>query len=210
MPENLNQTKSCSGLPTSPIPERKSQNLKTAVFIGGVAGFLILGVFILPNLINRKGEISSTQFPVNSITSGSPNDTEFQLDKPEEITQQEAVALVNRWLEAKKIMNSPPYNRSVVSEITAGTQYENAIGTISWLQENNAQYEYHFQEIQSIDSFYSDNSRAEIQLTISEDLSLYVAGRKDLANSGIKKTVVVYSLQFVNDGWKITSSRVIS
>ncbi|TFI53477.1 DUF4101 domain-containing protein [Mastigocladus laminosus UU774] len=128
------------------------------------------------------------------------------------ISQQEAVKLVNYWLEAKRVMFAPPYNRQIAAVITTGKQYTNTAGsdgTIDWLERNNARYEYDLQRVEGVEQFFADGNQAAIKVKVTEQRKLIKNGRIDPEQSGFDTIAVIYNLQFVDGRWKIASSEII-
>lgn len=119
------------------------------------------------------------------------------------LSRQQAINLVNKWLKEKRQIFSPPFNQSMLSELTTGKLYNDSINSIAWLRNNNARYQYGFQKIESVESFSSSGTQATLKVRIAEDSTLFVNGRMDSKSSGLKTQTIKYNLQFVNGAWKI-------
>jgi serine/threonine-protein kinase len=147
-------------------------------------------------------------------TAQSPSQqTQYIAPSAPSISQQKAAALVDGWLQAKRVMFAPPYNRKPASELTTADQYQKvagARGTIDWLQSNNAYYRYGVIKIDGIDQFAANGNQATIQVRVTEDRTLYKSnGQIDPNETDFKIRTVRYNLQFVDGSWKIASSQII-
>jgi serine protease Do len=129
------------------------------------------------------------------------------------ITQQKAVDLIKAWLQAKKVMFAPPYNRQPAAELTTGELYEKTVGadgSITWLKRNNAYYRYGVQKIENVERFVADRERATMQVKVTEDVKCYINGRLDTINTSFKTITVIYNLQLnVGGRWKIADYKII-
>ncbi|MEC4986370.1 MAG: IMS domain-containing protein [Oscillatoria sp. PMC 1068.18] len=188
----------------SPPPQPQSHNRQASQFpnwlkpvlVGSIIGLLTVGAIALIFFPNRS--IINNPNLVDSVDNSS-------------FTQEEAVNLINRWLEAKKLMFAPPYDRQVAADITTGEQFvqtAGANGSIEWLENNNAFYEYGEQRIDGVSGFTSDGDRAEITVQVTEQQTLRRNGRIDPERSGFGTVTVIYKLQQVDEKWKIASSEI--
>ena len=119
------------------------------------------------------------------------------------LSRQQAINLVSKWLREKRQIFSPPFNQSVLSELTTGRLYADSINSLKWLRSNNARYEYGFQKIESVEAFSSNSNQAVLAVRVTEDSTLFVNGRIDPKSSGLKTRSIRYNLQFINGVWKI-------
>ena len=210
-------TSSVSPPITSPIQTPPvSNDWKIAVITGSVIGvFIMLGLVVVnsqnppPNPPSSPQSTAKQQSPSTSTPQpAEPPKTQI----PQSISQQEAVKLLQRWLEAKQVMFTSPYNRQIAAEITTGETYQKTAGvdgTIDWLQRNNAYYRYGVQKINTVDNFVVDKNQATIQVEIIEDYTLYKDDKIDPNASGFNTVKVIYNLKLVNGNWKIDSSKII-
>ena len=146
-----------------------------------------LGDSIVELVCNRKTD-SSYSDDVSSVSG---------------LSRQQAINLVGRWLKEKRQIFSPPFNQSILSELTTGNLYADSINSINWLRSNNARYQYDFQKIESVESFSSSGTQAVLEVRVVEDSMLFVNGRIDPKSSGLKTRLIKYKLQHVNGVWKI-------
>ncbi len=128
------------------------------------------------------------------------------------ISQQQAIALVNQWLEAKKQIFGPPFNQKLIEELTTGSlrnDLTKSDGPISWLKSNKAYYRYRTQKINEVNLFSAGLDRAAIKLVITEESAFYQNGQINLQESGTKMHRVRYQLERVNNTWKIADYSVL-
>lgn len=131
---------------------------------------------------------------------------------PSSISQEQAVELIDTWLQAKRVMFAPPYNRQAADEITTGEHYKKAVGmngTIDWLKSSNAYYKYGVQNIEGVDIFAVNDNQATIQLRVTEDRTFYRNGKIDAKETDFKTRRVRYSLELSDGQWKIASSQIL-
>jgi serine/threonine-protein kinase len=156
------------------------------------------------------------QVPSNSapvpVVAEVPSQTQYS-PPPSSISQEEAVGLIDAWLQAKQVMFAPPYDRQVAAEITTGEQYDKAVGlngTIDWLENNNAYYRYGIQKIEGVDQFVANANQATIQVRVTEDRTLYRNGKVDPNETDFKTRTVRYNLQLTYGQWKIANYRILN
>lgn len=187
------------------VIQSTSGDWKKAVAIGSV-----IGVSVVAGLIFLRPQFSPTQpDPTPTIAQSSPSPS-ISPETPiatNSISQVEAVALVNQWLEAKKVMFAPPYNRQPAIELTTGNLYQNTIktnGSIDWLEKHNARYQYRVQKIEGVDRFIINGDRATLAVRVTEDLTYFENEQIDPNKSGSETLRVSYDLQLVEGQWKIS------
>jgi hypothetical protein len=139
-----------------------------------------------------------------TVTSSNPD----QL-----LTQAEAVSLVNRWLQAKKRIYAPPYDRQLADELTTAKFYQQLTGsggTIDWLDANEAYYRYGKQKIESVEQYIVLGNQATIDLTLTEERTLFIKGKIDTSDTDRETLKLRYNLNFINGKWKIANLNRIS
>ena len=122
------------------------------------------------------------------------------------ISQQEAVALVDRWLQAKPRIFGPPFNKAIARELITGELHRevNATGgSIDWLRDNNSYYTYGDRSIVSVNSFSPNSPQPSIVLTIYEEYQLNSRNGIDPENSGSSSKTYTYYFEKENGIWKI-------
>lgn len=129
------------------------------------------------------------------------------------LTQIEAVELVNRWLQAKREIFGPRFNRSLGAQYLTGEAYEKNIGSrssIDWLENNNAYYTYQSQNIDSVSEFDSSDNEAIIEVVVTEARTLCRNGRASNGNNTTTdKSSVRYFLRLDQGTWKIANYKGI-
>ena len=126
------------------------------------------------------------------------------------ISQQKAVNLIQKYLEAKKEMYAPPYNRQILAGISTNEFYKKAVGAINWLESNGAYYRYQVQKIESVEGFVSQGNTAAIKVKITEDYTLYNSdGSIDNSSSNFRTLTVIYNMKLTNGNLKIYASKII-
>ncbi|MBD1896281.1 IMS domain-containing protein [Coleofasciculus sp. FACHB-129] len=172
-----------------------SRDWQKAVILGSVIGVAILG-----GILFTTGKLPSF------FANRSPN-----IENPQQ-AQQEAVALINRWVNSKREIFAPPFNRELAAELTTGQLYENTVskgGSMAWLENNNAYYQYGVQKVGDVEQFIVDGDRATIEIRVTEERTLYKNGNIDPNETDFKTRLVQYTLQSVDSKWKILEYKTI-
>ncbi|MFP4652998.1 MAG: protein kinase domain-containing protein [Phormidium sp.] len=159
-----------------------------------------------PDVAPEPTPIPTPEAPATAPTP-PPTSTPPPTPVPQrQITQEQAVASINSWLSAKSQMFSPPYSREVARNLTTGPLLADLLkhdGPISWLQNNNAYYQYGVQRIDSIERFVDSGNRATIEVLVTEDATLYKDGRADPNNTYFKTSRFKYTLERIGDRVKV-------
>ena len=122
------------------------------------------------------------------------------------ISQDEALQIVQNWYEAKPQIFGPSYDLDLVDQLATGNLYYNTTkpgGSVDWLQNNDAYYTYTTSEITDVEEFSNSGTRPYIKVRIFEDL--YLHGRRgiDRKNSGPYRGTFTYVFEQENGVWKI-------
>jgi hypothetical protein len=170
---------------------------------------------------------SGVELPVNgtyaihlaSLEKTTTFEIEMKLSNPKtettktsisSISQQKAVNLIQKYLEAKKEMYAPPYNRQILAGISTNEFYKKAVGAINWLESNGAYYRYQVQKIDSVEEFVSEGNTVAIKVKITEDYTLYNSdGSIDNSSSNFRTLTVIYNMKLTNGNLKIYASKII-
>ena len=192
---------------------------RTAIIIGGVIGiFILIGLF-LSDFQNQQTDqvviIERTPTPTPTPTPPvekskliTPSIT-FQPSPDSTISQEIAIQLVQVYLNAKKEMFAPPYDRKILAGIATNEFYEKAIGGINWLQREGSYYRYNIQRIESVEEFASQGNKATIKVKITEDYTLYNSdGSIDNSSSNFRTLTVIYNMIMINGKLKISASKI--
>lgn len=128
------------------------------------------------------------------------------------LNSDQAVLLINQWLQAKSEIFAPPFNFSKIDSLTTGHLYSDLTsnnGPVSWLRNNNAYYTFSTQRIDSVNSFSASTNTATIEVTVTESRTLYINGSVDSNSSGTDSSRIRYSLERSNGAWKISDFQVV-
>ena len=158
------------------------------------------------NTSERTSERTSEN---NNSQSSLENDN---LQPENDISQEQALELVQKWYAAKPRIFAPPFDRDLLNELATGKLYQRVggeDGSIDWLQKYNRYYTYNKSEITNVIGFSSSGSRPYIKVRIIEEL--YLQGEKglDKTNSGEYKIDYIYFFAKENGTWKIYSNEKI-
>ncbi|WP_434222063.1 protein kinase domain-containing protein [Limnospira platensis CENA597] len=194
-----------------------------AVLTGGIIGScIIVGLFVsrfwnsvADNAIDNPIAVEvqpTTTASASQTPSQSESEAESQPPKPAvqaipSITEEKAVALVKQWLQSKSQIFAPPYSRDAARNLTTGallTDLVKADGPITWLQNNNAYYQYGIQRVDSVERFESDQNNATIELIVTEDGTLYRNGKPDPNNAYFSTSRYRYTIKKENNQLKIS------
>ena len=134
--------------------------------------------------------------PTSQPTSGSS------------LSQDQAVAIVQNWLNSKGRVFGGPFDKQLARQFTTGSLYydiaEKPNGSIDWLKNNNSYYTYSLSRVDNVWTFNNSGSNPTIKVRITEDRNLYGAsGNIDYDKSGRKTANYIYYFSKENDGWKI-------
>ncbi|WP_432811594.1 ARC6/PARC6 family protein [Pantanalinema sp. GBBB05] len=131
---------------------------------------------------------------------------------PAPITQQQALGLINQWLQAKAQIFAPPFDQQQATNLTTGELYDALVkpdGVLTWLKTNQAYYRYGVQTVDSIERFAANQSRATIEVKVTEDRTLYLKGTIAPQQTDFSAQQVRYTLELVNGSWKIADYKTI-
>ena len=162
------------------------------------------GRSIAPSTLQPNQSPSSTLPNASTPPSGqAPNQIPAA-----KLTEDEALSLVRNWLQAKRAVFASPFDRQVAEKLTTGALYYDITkpgGSIDWLQENNAYYQFGTQTVSSTGKFSATGDRASIEVNVAEDRTFYVNGKVDQSQSNFKTSKKAYMLQLENGTWKISN-----
>jgi hypothetical protein len=104
-----------------------SNDWKIAVITGSVIGvFIMLGLVVVNSQNPPTNPPSSPQSTAQQQSPSTPTSQPPEPQKPQtpqSISQQEAVNLINRWLQAKERIFAPPFERDIAAELTTDVLY---------------------------------------------------------------------------------------
>lgn len=151
-----------------------------------------------------------TQTP--SQRSTSSNRSTPRPTSSSDLTQSQAVSLVESWLNGKSDIFAHPFDQSLARRYTYtdGPLYYDITkpgGSIDWLRSNNSYYDYENTNITEIISFSVSGSRPELVVTVYEETTLNTPTGVDYSSSAVGSRRYSYSFVKENGSWKIFDYR---
>ncbi|NJP09769.1 MAG: DUF4101 domain-containing protein [Leptolyngbyaceae cyanobacterium RU_5_1] len=140
----------------------------------------------------------------------SPTDT--LRERVSTLTPQNAVQLINQWLQAKAEIFAPPFDRQQAVNLTTGELLAALIkpdGVLTWLKSNRAYYRYGVQRVESVERFVATRDRATIELKVTEDRTLYLNGTIDPNQTDFSIQHIRFSLEVIDGIWKIADYKTV-
>jgi len=189
-----------------------SKDWRNAVIAGSlIGGAMLIGIVVTkgPQTANQPVTSNST----SSSNSSSNSNSSASSSPSSSITQEEAGNLISNWLQSKRQIFASPFNRQLAAELTTDVLYQDMTkpgGSIDWLIENKAYYQFGVQKIKSIKQFSANGNQATIEVDLTEDRTFYVNGKVDKTQTDFTTKLVRYNLQFVDGRWKISDYRSIN
>jgi ARC6-like, IMS domain len=156
----------------------------------------------ISNISNSSPAVIVTPSPVATVPSSSP----VAVATPEpQISQDQAISLIQKWLKAKKILFAPPFDRKLASSLMTGKAYTDKIKGLSsdgiptsaseWLEKNHYYRTYGLQRIDSIKKFEVSGNNAIIDVRVTEHSNLYNSkGQLQMLKSGLWTKIIRYIL----------------
>lgn len=200
VPQAITPASPASSITVTPAPAKPSITTAVAIFFGIVTGSVLISLVLI---IAQQGTLIRSNSPVqqsNQVTSASapPSPT----PKPT-LTQAEALAILNQWLEAKQVIFGPSYDTSPAYELSTGPFLNEIItDSVPWLRNNDAYYTYTNQSVSTRGYFRSDNGVTEIDVNVAESLKYYRNGR--LRKPQTYNKPYRYTLIYESGQWKIS------
>ncbi|MDB9445483.1 ARC6/PARC6 family protein [Anabaena sp. CS-542/02] len=160
-----------------------------------------------PTPVNPPPAPTFTPVQTQQPTPQPPRVSPQRVSQPvHNISEDEALQIVQSWYEAKPQIFGPPYDLDLVDQLATGNLYYNTTkddGSVAWLQDNDAYYTYTTSEITDVEEFSNSGTRPYIKVRIFEDL--YLHGRRgiDRKKSGPYRGTFTYVFAQENGVWKI-------
>jgi hypothetical protein len=168
-------------------------------------------------IIVPSPSITSTPEPQATATPSSNTILEpIAIATPDpQVSQDEAIDLIQRWLETKKTLFAPPFDRELGASLTTGKAYQDAVrgpssdgtpdSSSQWLEKYGYYYSYGLQRIERVDKFEVNGNNAVIDVTMTEDVTLYNSkGELQKNRSSLEQKTIRYVLIKENDTLKIS------
>jgi ARC6-like, IMS domain len=138
--------------------------------------------------------------PSNGSTTGVVSDAGKSVNQ---ISQDEAIGVVNEWLAAKNSIFAPPYNQQLGESLTVGKALKDNVrgpstdgeaeSSLEWLRNRGKSWRYGSQRIDAVKNFVSDDQQAVIVVSVYEQRALYNSGG-GIERSINKTTSTTYTL----------------
>lgn len=160
-----------------------------------------------------KSERTSKNTPENTSennnyqSSSEKNNIQPDNIQPEnDISQEQALELVEKWYAAKPRIFGPPYDTALVNQLATGKLYTfttKADGPVAWLEKNDAYYKYNISEVKQVINFSNSGKRPYITVRVFEEMYLYGKNGIDRESSGSYTNNFIYVFEKENGIWKI-------
>ena len=157
----------------------------------------------------------SSPLPV-PVDAGEKEKQESSGESTQELSETEAVKIVQSWLDAKAKIFAPPFNLSLVDNLVVsdGPMHKRTAGSsgsVQWLKDNGFYYTYRSSTINRVVSYGAvANGRLSLKVEITEDLSLHGPRGVDRSKSGRSTDVYEYILGKDGSTWKLYDSGTAS
>jgi ARC6-like, IMS domain len=192
---------------------------KSGLMMGvGIISAVIVGAAI-SNSFNKTPTNVSSQLSSSAAPSISSNPQ--PASPTSNISREAAVEVVKQWLQYKKVLFAPPYDKSQSSNILTDKAYRNnvdrssescnssdregCLSSVDWLQKYDGQYSFGVQRVDSIDNFEAGGDSATIFVTVTEYRTLHQRGSSK-PSGGTRKAR--YDLKYENGRVKISDYKV--
>lgn len=181
---------------------------------------------ITTNSLPTEAQTPPTSNTSNSssaaITTPSPVETPIPSPSPvaiaapdPQISQDEAISLIQRWSEAKKTLFAPPFDRELAASLMTGKAYSDKVrgpssdGTQTsaseWLEKYGYYRSYGLQRIDSVENFEVSGNNAIIDVMVTEHSNLYNSkGQLQKLKSGLETKIIRYVLVKEDETLKIS------
>ncbi|CAN1213361.1 protein kinase domain-containing protein [Tumidithrix helvetica PCC 7403] len=149
--------------------------------------------------------VEPTNTPVVVTPTPVPTNPSKDAGTLQVLTEAKAISRIRELVSAKRQMFAPPFDRARLAELTTGDAYEKRSGSIDWLQNNNAYYEFGAFAVKPAGDFQREGDRALVTVEIVEAPTLYVNGQIDRSQSLPSQGKYRCELRFENGKWKISN-----
>lgn len=172
------------------------------------------------NLEMSLGTLEASQPSVPSPSSAETSDTPSttpaispSATEASDLSQDEALQLVQNWYQAKPQIFGPSFDQSLVERYATGKLYQDTLkpnGSIDWLQSNSSYYTYEYSQINKIRSFQNSGEQPSMIVNISEELYLHGPRGIGWSQSKTYNKDFLYFFSKDNGVWKISDYKKIS
>ena len=172
------------------------------------------------NLEMSLGTLEASQPSVPSPSSAETSDTPSttpaispSATEASDLSQDEALQIVQNWYQAKPQIFGPSFDQSLVERYATGKLYQDTLkpnGSIDWLQSNSSYYTYESSQINKIRSFQNSGEQPSMIVNISEELYLHGPRGIGWSQSKTYNKDFIYFFSKDNGVWKISDYKKIS
>ncbi|QDZ39885.1 DUF4101 domain-containing protein [Euhalothece natronophila Z-M001] len=143
---------------------------------------------------------------ISFLLGNNISELEYSEEENPSLSDQEAVALIQRWQSSKQQMFAPPYNKRLSKQLLTGEALTNNKGSIDWLKNNGGYYTYNLQRIENAGNFYQNGNSGHIEVIVREQRTFCMNGRPSQDDNTIDdKRLVRYNLRNEQGKWKISN-----
>jgi hypothetical protein len=212
---------------TTPIviqPTQKNNKKFILPMIAGIAiGTTLMGILYSYNRANEQAvnvqpQAAASTYPtVNpsptmTSTSSDTSGKTAEDSSVSSITEDQAIDLIKRWLDAKSKLLTPPYDTVPTEEVLTGKAYECNVkrqngeeSSVDWMRNNGSSWEFSLQHVDKVISFTPSQDHATMTVAITEKGVLRNKnGDIDSDNSYFNQRTLTYDFQLVDRQWKIS------
>jgi hypothetical protein len=213
-----------TAIPGASQSPNQGNNKAILIIAGGaITGAIIFSAFILPQQLKQSTLTTvpssnpaprtfssniSTPIIVSSGTLNTPsasnNSSSTGVSSSNRISQNEALGVIQQWLQAKNNLFGPPYNQQLGMSLTTGKALSDNIrgpstsgdaeSSLEWLRNRGKYWKYGIQRIESVKNFVSDDRKAVITVNVYEQRMLYGQGGRIEKNTS-QSSLTSYSLE---------------
>jgi ARC6-like, IMS domain len=175
-----------------------------------------------PPVTSNNTQTTAPSTQANSQTDTSPAQAPSPLQAPaSSISRDAAAEVVKQWIQYKRVLFAPPFDKSQGSNILTGRAYinnidrssepcnssdrEGCLSSVDWLKTYNGQYSFGVQRMDSIDRFEASGDSASIFVTVTEYRTLHQNGTSK-SSGGTKQAR--YDLKYESGRVKISDYKV--
>ncbi|MCY7367253.1 MAG: ARC6/PARC6 family protein [Chamaesiphon sp.] len=175
--------------------------------IGGSSGILV------SMMMRQQPHPSPVNGQIHSPSNVSRISDPFAFTSGSQISQDEAISLIQKWLEARKKLFSPPFDRNIATQLTTGKAYKKHVeitngkigSTVEWLMKHRSSYIYTLQRIDEIVKFEANDKDCIIDVRLTEYANRYDSkGKLVRAKSGEDRKIVRYFITEEGENLKIS------
>jgi len=171
------------------------------------------GTYTIQIAVAKGSTTFNLDLSFGELQSSSPSsEPSSQIEQPSSqttitssFTQDQAIDIIGRWLDAKAQVFGRDYNSQILSEFLTGERYSKALESVSTLQQQNAYYEYPSNGVEALGDISINSDRATLNAVITEDVKFYVNGNLNnrYTTFGPKRTSYRIEFKLDNGIWKI-------